>query len=112
MKLKFMASSKPNAFNARRKERCFISVGWYSPDEFDGGNSAFHSAHAIQVFVEFVLVVLGQCSAKVFGAADDEVEHLTIQRVRLADVSGPIGLSEEPVQDAARINLGGDGLGC
>ena len=56
--------------------------------EFDGGNAAFHGAHAVQVFIQFVLVVLGQFPAKVFGAAEDEVQHLPIERVRLADVSG------------------------
>ena len=53
--------------------------------EFDGGDAAFDGTHAVQVFIQFVLIVLGQFPAKVFGASDNQVQHLPIQRVRLDD---------------------------
>jgi hypothetical protein len=59
-----------------------------------------------------VLIVAGESPAKVFGASDHEIEHLPIQRVRRRDVSGPFDLSEEPIQDGARIDFGRDGLSC
>ena len=36
---------------------------------FDGGDAAFHGAHAVEVFIQLVLIVLGQFPAEVFGAA-------------------------------------------
>ena len=35
----------------------------------DGGDAAFHRAHAVEVFVELLLIYLGQGAAQVAGAA-------------------------------------------
>ena len=40
-----------------------------------------------------------------------KVKPRPIKRVGLADVTGPVRSSEQPVEDAARIDLGGNGLG-
>ena len=78
---------------------------------FDGGDATFHGTHAVQVFVQLVLIVLRQLLAKVSGASDNQIQHLSIQRIRLGDLTGLIGLTEEPVESTAGIGLGGNRLG-
>ena len=88
----------------RLQGRLFLAV-------FDGGNAAFHGAHAVQIFIQFVLVVPGQLPAQVPRAAEDQIQHLAVQRVRLGEVPGLTGLSKKPVEHAAGIGFGRDGLG-
>ena len=47
----------------------------------DGGDAAFHRAHAVQVFIELLLVGCGQRPPQVPGAAEDEVQHASIQSI-------------------------------
>src|SRR5207244_8412413 len=62
---------------------------------FDGGNAALHGAHAVEVLIELVLVVPGQFPAQVPGAAEDQIQHLPIERVGRGDLSGVVERSEE-----------------
>ncbi len=79
----------------------------------DGGDAAFHRAHAVQVFIQFVLVGLRQCtpqvSARRRGPDPASADPAGPPGVDARPAPGPC-LSEEPVQHVARIDLGGDGL--
>ena len=47
---------------------------------FDGGDAAFDGADRVEVFVEFVLIRGWEVFAEVSGTAEDEVEHLAVER--------------------------------
>ena len=57
-----------------------------------------------------MLIVPRQLAAQVFGTAKDEIEHLTIQRIRLAGAPSFLGLPKEPIENVPRIDFGWYGL--
>ena len=86
-------------------EGCFLLAG------FDGGDTAFYRAHAVEVFIELLLVGFRQCFAQIASAAQHSVEHLPIERIGLGDAAFLAAFAEEPVQNIARIGLGRHRLG-
>ncbi len=76
----------------------------------DRGNATLHSPHTIEVLVQFVLVVMRESAAQIFGAIEYQIKHLSIERIHFLNLSRLVGLSEKPVEHAARIRLGGHWL--
>ena len=73
----------------------------------DGGDTTLHCTHAVEVFIQFVLVNLREFPSKVFRTIEHQIEHLTIERVHFHKLSRLIRFSEKSVEYASRICLGG-----
>jgi hypothetical protein len=55
---------------------------------FDGGNATFHRANAVQVFIQFPPVSCRQCPPELPRAAQNKVQHASIQRTHLIRTAG------------------------
>ena len=77
---------------------------------FDGGDATLEGTHAVEVFIQFVLVIPREFSAQVLGTSEHQVKHLTIERVGFCELSALVGFSEKPVEHATGIRLCGDRL--
>lgn len=71
----------------------------------DGGDATLDRAHAVEVFIELLLVAVRQFLAQVSRAADDEIEHLAVERVCGRRLAFLARFAKETIQNAARIDL-------
>ena len=61
----------------------------------DGRDATLHGAHAVEIFIQLVLIVLREFPAKILGAIQYQIEHKTIERIYLRELSRLIGFSKE-----------------